>query len=156
MSLAGAQHKIALIYRDNDLFEPIGSTLSTHILKPDHERPQDYPHSVANEWFVMQLAKRVGLSVPKTDYIKVPEPVYLIERFDRVTEGDRSFSRRHTMDACQFLSLYGKDKYNASTTENMVKVINHCRTKATARQVLFKWVLVNYSQLKQRASKITA
>ena len=119
MSLAGAQHKMALIYRDNELFEPIGSTLSTHILKPDHQDTDDYPHSVANEWFVMQLAKKVGLSVPETYYKRVPEPVYLIERFDRVTGDDGSLSRRHTMDACQLLSLYRFERKASSFTWRM-------------------------------------
>jgi serine/threonine-protein kinase HipA len=143
MSLAGAQHKLALIYRDNELFEPIGRTVSTHILKPDHQDTNDFPHSVVNEWFIMQLAEKVGLEVPATYYKKVPEPIYIIERFDRVTEEDGSLSRRHTMDACQLLSLYGKDKYTGSTIVNMVKVIAHCRTKLTARQTLFKWMLFN-------------
>ncbi len=143
MSLAGAQHKMALIYRDGELFEPIGSTLSTHILKPNHQDTDDYPHSVANEWFVMQLAKKIGLAVPETHYKRVPEAIYLIDRFDRVTEVDGCLSRRHTMDACQLLSLHGKDKYDGSTIVNMVKVIEHCRTKLTARQALFKWMLFN-------------
>src|SRR3546814_5265696 len=52
MSLAGAQHKLAVILRDGQLLQPVGSEPSTHILKPDHPDP-DYPHSAVNEWFVI-------------------------------------------------------------------------------------------------------
>ncbi|WP_250656152.1 HipA domain-containing protein [Alkalimarinus coralli] len=143
MSLAGAQHKLPLIYRNGALFEPTGNTVSSHILKPDHQDTDDYPHSVANEWFVMQLAKRVGLDVPETYYRQVPEPIYLIERFDRVASEEGTLLRRHTMDGCQLLSIYGKDKYAGSTIDNLNKIIDLCRTKATAKQRLFKWMLFN-------------
>ncbi|MEH6498355.1 MAG: HipA domain-containing protein [Pseudoalteromonas distincta] len=54
MSLAGAQHKMAVIYRDGQLFEPTGSEPSTHIIKPNHP-DENWPHSVVNEWYVMKL-----------------------------------------------------------------------------------------------------
>lgn len=37
MSLAGAQHKMVVVYRDGQLFEPLPGTASTHILKPDSQ-----------------------------------------------------------------------------------------------------------------------
>src|SRR5690606_41609348 len=49
MSLAGAQHKLAVILDHDELYEPEGSTASTHILKPDHP-DLSYAHSVINEW----------------------------------------------------------------------------------------------------------
>jgi len=42
MSLAGAQNKLLVVYRDGALFEPVGSEPSTHILKPNH-LSGDYP-----------------------------------------------------------------------------------------------------------------
>lgn len=90
MSLAGAQHKLAVVLQDEGLFEPAGSTPSTHILKPDHP-DDDYRHTVINEWFVMRLAKRLGLDVPEVHRHYVPSPVYLIDRFDRV-HGDTGSS----------------------------------------------------------------
>lgn len=85
MSLAGAQHKLAVVLQDGALFEPAGATPSTHILKPDHP-DEDYPHSVINEWFVMRLARRLGLDVPDVHRRYVPSPVYLIDRFDRIQD----------------------------------------------------------------------
>lgn len=77
MSLAGAQHKLAVVLQEGALFEPAGATPSTHILKPDHP-DEDYPHSVINEWFVMRLAQRLGLDVPNVHRRYVPSPVYLV------------------------------------------------------------------------------
>src|ERR1700728_4231166 len=45
MSVAGAQNKLPVVYRNDALFEPVGSEPSTHILKPNH-LSDDYPASV--------------------------------------------------------------------------------------------------------------
>ena len=142
MSLAGAQHKLAVIYREEELYEPIGSKLSTHILKPDHSQPEHYPHSVANEWFIMTLADYLGLSVPKVYIKNVPEPVYIIERFDRYQE-DGQLKRIHALDACQVLTLQHGMKYTQSTLKNLNEFIGFCRNKAVTRQRIFLWNLFN-------------
>ncbi|WP_278249933.1 HipA domain-containing protein [Azotobacter chroococcum] len=71
MSLAGAQYKLAVVLQDGQLFEPSGRMPSTHILKPDHPH-ESYAHSVINEWFVMTLAGRLGLAVPRVERRYVP------------------------------------------------------------------------------------
>ena len=60
MSLAGAQHKVAVIYQDGRLYEPEGSAISTHILKPLHQHPEQYWATVCNEYVIMQLAQKSG------------------------------------------------------------------------------------------------
>src|SRR5690606_30407595 len=102
MSLAGAQHKLAVVLHQDRLWEPVGSAATTHILKPDHERVDDYPHSAANEWFCMRLAADCGLDVPAVSIRRVPEPVYLVRRFDRAGEGLEA-RRLYALDACQVL-----------------------------------------------------
>lgn len=74
ISLAGAQHKMATIFDGEQLLEPTGNMPSTHILKPDHP-DMSYAHSVINEWFVMTLAKRMGLQVPEVTRRHVPQPI---------------------------------------------------------------------------------
>ena len=64
MSLAGAQHKMLVVYKDSQLYEPSGQFPSTHILKPEHSSPEVYYQTVRNEWFVMSLARACGLNVP--------------------------------------------------------------------------------------------
>lgn len=142
MSLAGAQHKLAVVVRDGQLFEPVGNTPSTHILKPDHRDTGEYPHSVANEWFVMRLAARVGLHVPAIELRQVPDPVYLIERFDRDTT-DGVVRRRHAIDACQLLGLDRLFKYRAADMSALTRIVGACRSRALTRQALYRWLVFN-------------
>lgn len=141
MSLAGAQHKLAVVLQHDALFEPAGATPSTHILKPDHP-DEDYPHSVINEWFVMRLAKRLGLDVPGVHRRYVPSPVYLIDRFDRIPD-DHGWQRRHVIDACQLLGLDRSFKYGQGSMENLAALANACRSPAVARARLFGWLVFN-------------
>lgn len=141
MSLAGAQHKLAVVLQDGELFEPAGATPSTHILKPDHP-DEDYAHSVINEWFVMRLAKRLGLDVPDVHRRYVPSPVYLVDRFDRFANG-QTWQRRHVIDACQLLGLDRSFKYSQGSMENLAALANACRSPAVARSRLFGWLVFN-------------
>ena len=141
MSLAGAQHKLAVVLEDGALFEPAGATPSTHILKPDHP-DADYPHSVINEWFVMRLARRLGLDVPEVHRRYVPSPVYLIDRFDRVA-GAQGWQRRHAIDACQLLGLDRSFKYTQGSMESLAALASACRSPAVARSRLFGWLVFN-------------
>ena len=141
MSLAGAQHKLAVVLEDGALFEPAGATPSTHILKPDHP-DADYPHSVINEWFVMRLARRLGLDVPEVHRRYVPSPVYLIDRFDRVA-GAQGWQRRHAIDACQLLGLDRSFKYTQGSMDSLAALANACHSPAVARSRLFGWPVFN-------------
>jgi len=141
MSLAGAQHKLAVVMRDAALFEPKGTQPSTHILKPDHPDP-DYPHSVVNEWFVMTLAQRMGLDAPRVARRYVPEPVYLIERFDRYVDAHGTH-RRHAIDACQLLGLDRSFKYAQGSVQTLAQLAAACRNKAQTRVRLYNWLVFN-------------
>ena len=141
MSLAGAQHKLAVVLQEGDLFEPAGATPSTHLLKPDHP-DADYPHSVVNEWFIMRLAKRLSLDVPEVHRRYVPSPVYLIDRFDRIPDA-QGWQRRHVIDACQLLGLDRSFKYSQGSMESLAALANACRSPAVARSRLFAWLVFN-------------
>jgi serine/threonine-protein kinase HipA len=141
MSLAGAQHKLAVVLNDGALFEPAGATPSTHILKPDHP-DDDYPHSVINEWFVMTLARRLGLDVPNVYRRYAPAPVYVIKRFDRIHDRE-GWQRQHVIDACQLLGLDRSFKYREGNTARLAELANACRSPAVARSRLFSWLVFN-------------
>jgi serine/threonine-protein kinase HipA len=141
MSLAGAQHKLAVVWQNGELFEPAGATPSTHILKPDHP-DKGYAHSVINEWFVMRLAKRLGLNVPDVHRRYVPSPVYLVDRFDRIARGPR-WQRLHAIDACQLLGLDRSFKYSQGSMDNLAALADACRSPAVARSRLFGWLVFN-------------
>lgn len=142
MSLAGAQHKLPVVELDGQLWEPVGRAASSHLLKPDHERRDDYPHSAANEWFCMQLAHACGLLVPSVALRRVPEPVYLVRRFDRAGDG-LDARRLHALDACQLLSLDRIYKYSQASVERLVELIDLCRRPGATRLALLRWHCFN-------------
>lgn len=141
MSLAGAQHKMAIIFDGEQLLEPTGNMPSTHILKPDHP-DMSYAHSVINEWFVMSLAKRMGLSVPEVTRKYVPQPVYLISRFDRRKMPD-GWERLHCIDACQLLGLDRAYKYDQGSVKRLLDISKMCSIPAKVRLELFRWLVFN-------------
>lgn len=142
MSMAGAQHKLAVMVEGDRLWEPAGPTASTHILKPDHPHADHFPHSAVNEWFVMSLAHAIGLPVPEVHMRRVPEPVYLVERFDRRKQGGNT-QRLHVIDACQLLDLDRTYKYQQATAQTLGRIAQICRTQAQTRQRLFQGHVFN-------------
>ena len=142
MSLAGAQNKLLVVMQGEELFEPQFDTASTFILKPNHES-DDYPASVMNEYFTMRLAKAVGLDVPEVKRIYVPQPVYLVARFDRVIADKSEATRLHAIDACQLLNKPRTFKYTAANAAALSDAIQLCRQRAGARITLFKWLAFN-------------
>lgn len=141
MSLAGVQHKLAVIFRAGELLEPVGNTPSTHILKPNHS-DSDYPHSVINEYFTMRLAKSLRLDVPRVLRRYVPAPIYLVERFDRRSEGD-VVKRLHLIDACQALNLDRQFKYRGGSVERLRDLADRCAVPVAAKLKLFQWLIFN-------------
>jgi serine/threonine-protein kinase HipA len=141
MSVAGAQHKLLVILDGDALYEPLPGDSSTHILKPDHPEAH-YPHTVVNEYFSMVLAHEVGLDVPRVVRRYVPEPVYIIERFDRVRDGG-DVRRRHMIDTCQLLGKARTFKYTAASVESLSEVANACRAPAAAKLTLYRWLIFN-------------
>jgi serine/threonine-protein kinase HipA len=150
MSLAGAQHKLLVVFRRGELFEPLPGTPSVHILKPNHQGTE-YPASVMNEFFVMRLAQAVGLDVPSVYRQYAPEPVYIVERFDRMPPAGMKLNqadpdvirRRHVIDTCQLLNKSRNFKYTGANLAALNEAIALCRAPAAARMHLFRWVLFN-------------
>ncbi|MBA4213790.1 MAG: type II toxin-antitoxin system HipA family toxin [Polaromonas sp.] len=145
MSLAGAQHKMVVLFNPEtgELREPLRASASSHILKPN-SRSEQYPHSVVNETFTMRLARQLGVNVPSVHRLYVPEPVYIIERFDRAWDADtKMWTRKHVIDACQLLNQPSIFKYSNANLDTLAHVIDQCRSKAAARMAIFRWVLFN-------------
>ena len=144
MSLAGAQHKLPVVLDAGQLFEPLPGTASTHILKPDHLDPA-YPASVINEFFCMRLARAMGLSVPAVTRLYVPEPVYIVERFDRIAvTGSLELQRLQIIDTCQLLNKARAFKYTGARTSTLAQAAIACRERASARLQLFAWLVFNF------------
>jgi serine/threonine-protein kinase HipA len=142
ISVAGAQNKLLVVYRDGILYEPVGSEPSTHILKPNHVGA-DYAASVINEYFVMRLATQLGLQVPPVWRHYTPEPVYIVERFDRYVDDAGHTQRTHIIDACQLLNLSRAFKYSAATLQTLAEIVPYCLNRASTRIRLYLWLVFN-------------
>lgn len=157
MSVAGAQHKLLVVLKEDgkraSLYEPVGAVASTHLLKPDHPRHDAYPASTFLEWLTMNLARAANLTVPRVTLLNVPRPVYLIERFDRLTDasslqpetGDTppSTRRLHAIDACQLLNKSRLFKHAGGSVEALREVCEQMGDTLTAPLRLFRWLVFN-------------
>jgi len=110
LSLAGAQEKIPLLFKDGRWYKPLGTAPSSHILKPASAA---YPDLAANEFLCMRLAGLIDLAVPRVELMTLGRPVLVVARYDRVAAADGSIDRVHQEDACQALGIMPDLKYQA-------------------------------------------
>jgi serine/threonine-protein kinase HipA len=151
--VAGAQHKRLAVLKGKDLYEPVGATPSTHILKPDHPDSQTFPASAFLEHLTMRLAGAAGLSVPRVGLLHVPEPVYVIERFDRNMDAQSmrpesgaqppAVQRLHIIEACQLLDKFRLFKRAGATVEAPREAIERTGDTLTMPQRMFRWLVFN-------------
>lgn len=107
-SLAGAQAKTALLFRNGQWGIPSGATPTTHILKPAVAGLDDHD---LNEHLCLDAANRVGLLAARTRVARFgDQTAIVVDRYDRA-EGDAGVTRIHQEDVCQALSVYPRDKY---------------------------------------------
>jgi serine/threonine-protein kinase HipA len=156
MSIAGYQDKLPVYLDDDRTYLVEGELASTHILKPEPAEAL-LPMLVANEHFSMRLAQHLGLAVAPVSIIRLPDPVLVVERFDRVREPDR-VRRVHIVDACQALDLPVSYKYERNfgsgrdvqhirdgvSFARLFSVFHYTAQKAVARLALTRWALLQY------------
>jgi serine/threonine-protein kinase HipA len=138
-SLAGAQSKLGVTYKDEKLYLPVGQP-STHILKIDGLK---FP-AVQNEIFCSNLAKRIGLDVPKVLPILKGENLFsLHERYDR-----EKGKRIHQEDLLQALSREYGHKYEdrgGPGLKKLYEMVKSTSDEVTTDQDRFlDWVLFNF------------
>lgn len=152
MSLAGAQEKLALrIDNYGAMFLPEGSAPSTHIVKPENASA-DFPFCPANEFFCMRLANELNVSVPAVDLLHLPEPLYVIQRFDRepLEQGHgRIFRRLHQIDLCQTLNVAPSKKYESEGGLGLSHLFGVVQSNFMVRPILaasavVQWIVFNY------------
>lgn len=156
MSLAGAQEKLGLrIDAQGAMFLPEGTAASTHIVKPENASA-DFPFCPANEFFCMRLAAELKVPVPAVDLKHLPEPLYVIERFDRESvditpwiPGGNSIRRLHQIDLCQTLGVSPSKKYESEGGLGLHNLFAVLRGAFIDRPILaandvVQWVAFNY------------
>jgi serine/threonine-protein kinase HipA len=145
ISLAGAQEKLAIFYKDTEFYIPTNGAPSNAILKPAMAH---FLSSIENECFCMMLAKAVGLNVPPVLIIrKESQKVLLIKRYDRILIND-TLTRLHQEDFCQAMGLSHELKYQADGGPGLAACFNLVR-KYSANpikdlQQLLQWVFFNF------------
>jgi len=126
------------------------SNTSTHILKLPSP---DYPQLVENEWTTMELARRVGMSVPPIRRVKFPasselrSPGLLVERFD-IPVSLASPRRILLMEeAASLLGLTREEKYDVSMerigSSLLAAGITGLDVEAFFDHVVFSWIVGN-------------
>ena len=117
ISVAGAQEKTALLRHQGQWMQPIGTTPTTHILKPQigeiHTSSGliDLSDSVENEHYCLAVLEQFGLPVARTEITTFgARKVLVVERFDRIRRDDRLICLPQE-DFCQALSVPSSRKY---------------------------------------------
>ena len=129
-SLAGVQLKFSAI-KDaaGRLTIPIDGVGGSWIAKLPSTK---FPNLPENEFAMMELARRVGISVPDTTLVPMSQIsglptamsaigqfVYVIKRFDRAANGGRV----HIEDFAQVFGVYPERKYERASYRNIAEVI---------------------------------
>jgi serine/threonine-protein kinase HipA len=145
ISIAGAQEKTALLRDGEGWRRPIGTTPTTHILKPQiGELPGgiDLGNSVENEFYCLRLLSAFGLPVNNAEIATFGETKALvIERFDRRRREDGRILRLPQEDCCQALSIPPSRKYQGDGGPGLVDILNLLRSSDTPdedRKAVFK------------------
>lgn len=156
MSIAGYQDKLPVYLEDGRIFLVEGPLASTHILKLEPLEAR-LTLLVANEHYCASLARRLGLSVAATSILRVPEPVLVVERFDRLRTPE-NVRRIHIVDACQALDLPVSYKYERNfgsgrdvrhirdgvSFEKLFSLTEYAAEKALMRQHLARWAVFQF------------
>ncbi len=148
ISLAGVQEKTALLKWDGKWQRPIGTTPTTHILKPSmrfETHGLDMRTSVHNEYFCMKLCKELGLNVAEVDIENFNgELVLVVERFDRFIKEDVIF-RKPLEDMCQALGYFSHKKYQSDQgpgVKDFVSILKMSVNRQKDLETLFKSLVI--------------
>lgn len=129
ISLAGAQEKTALLYRNERWFLPKGTTPTTHILKLPIGTGGggiDLTTSVENEWLCSRIIDAYNVPVAKCWMDQFgKQKVLVVERFDRRLSNDRSWIVRLPQeDLCQSFGKPSDQKYESEGGPGILKIMD--------------------------------
>lgn len=121
LSLAGAQDKITVRFKDGVIEIPKNGAPSTHLLKVPSRH---YSHIIENEFLTNQIAIQVGLNAVNSKILKNKKfKVLLIERYDRFIDL-KKIERLHQEDFCQALGISSLQKYQSEGGPNFANCFN--------------------------------
>ena len=130
ISVAGAQEKTALLRVGAQWLRPVGTTPTTHILKPQlgqipsSEGMIDMSDSVDNEHYCLKLMEAFGFTVAQTGIVSFgARRVLVVERFDRIWRNAQHIIRLPQEDGCQALGFPPTLKYQSDHGPNMRDIL---------------------------------
>ncbi|GAB7550525.1 type II toxin-antitoxin system HipA family toxin [Novosphingobium sp. 11B] len=134
ISVAGAQEKTALLLKDGRWWRPLGTTPTTHILKPQlgqiptSDGMIDMSDSVDNEHYCLKLMEAFGLKVAATEISTFGQRrVLVVERFDRRWRDGSRILRLPQEDCCQALGIPPTRKYQSDGGPGMRQMLELLR-----------------------------
>jgi serine/threonine-protein kinase HipA len=145
ISIAGAQEKTALLWKDDCWNRPIGTTPTTHIIKLPigkiEHSGMDLSDSCENEWLCLKIAESFELPVCNARVeIFDDAKALVVERFDR-KQANGWIMRLPQEDMCQTLGVSPNIKYESDGGPGINAIMRFLRqSKASKldREVFFK------------------
>lgn len=153
ISVAGAQDKTALLRHNDQWMRPLGSTPTTHIIKPPIEMGRwsdiQLHDSVENEWVCLELCREFGLSAAEAEITTFAETKALVvTRFDRRWR-EGGILRIPQEDACQSYGVPSAKKYESKGGPGIPEIMERLLAARDPEQdrymffraVIFYWLL---------------
>lgn len=138
ISIAGAQDKTALLKQDGVWHRPIGTTATTHILKPAIgviHNDIDLNDSVQNEYVCLKLCAALGLDVAEAEIESFEDQLALsVTRFDRLWTEDGRLLRLPQEDFCQALSVPSTRKYQRDDGPGVLAILERLKESDTPNE----------------------
>ncbi len=145
LSLAGAQDKLPVRIKENQVYLPTGNAASSHILKFPN---RDFKHLPENEVLITLIAKQMKLPAVTATLFKINDlNTCLVERFDRWNDTTGNYHRIHQEDLCQALGFSSQRKYEAEggpSFQTCFKLIDQITANPiTDTDTLLRWLIFN-------------
>ena len=149
ISIAGAQEKTALLWKDDAWYRPVGTTPTTHIFKLPIGKVEhsgmDLTESCENEWLCLKIAEAFELPVCHAEVATFDgAKALVVERFDR-RPGDDWIMRLPQEDMCQALGVSPNIKYESDGgpgIESIMRFLMQSREAKHDRALFFKSQIV--------------
>jgi serine/threonine-protein kinase HipA len=147
ISIAGAQEKTALLWREGHWYKPSGSTATTHIIKPQiGALPNgiDLSNSVENEYLCLKLVSALGVPTADAEIVEFEDQKALVvKRFDRRWLAAGRLMRLPQEDFCQALSVASTRKYQPDGGPGIVQIIELLKSSDTPEQDIATFMRAN-------------
>jgi serine/threonine-protein kinase HipA len=145
LSLAGAQDKLPVLYKDNKVFLPLGNSPSSHIFKLPN---RDFKYLPVNETLMNRTARALGLAVVSTMYFPLNKAdSCLVTRYDRRYNPGGQIVRVHQEDFCQALGIAPFKKYEQEGGPSFARcfalVVQYSSNPMTDTGSLLAWLAFN-------------